>query len=146
MDTKTSLSAFIAASFWVAIFAVIIGCSGKKEDAAAKVDPHSAEGVNQEFQFQQTLLSNALQRQEFTLIHRQMFYLELMADTLNRRLEGDPRKERVAPLLVELKQLTQQIDRSGGSKHQEATATMLAKLFDVFKRIDAEISPPANKE
>ena len=127
------------------ILGAITGC-GKKEATVTKVDPHSAEGVNEAIQYQKTVLTAALQKQDYFFIHRQMYYIETLADALAYKLKGDERKQRVDPILVELKKMTAQLDRTGGTKHKEATETMLTQLFEIFKKLDAEFPPPTGKK
>ena len=119
----------------------LTGCS-KKEKAATQLDPHSPEALNDEIQIQQTLLSAAFDKGDLIYVHRKMYYIETLADTLSHKLIGQEKKPRVDAIIVNLKQATEQLDRSAGRQLQAATAASLTNLFAAMKKLDAEFKAP----
>ena len=123
----------------------LTGCS-KKEKAVTQLDPHSPEALNDEIQIQQTLLTQAFDKDDLIYVHRKMYYIETLADTLSHKLIGQEKKPRVDAIIVELKQWAEKIDNSGGRKQKEATGENLQKLYEVFKKLNAEfVTQPEKK-
>ena len=120
-----------------------VGC--KKPKPAVKIDPHSPEAVNNVLQEQQALLSEAFKTNDLLFIHNQMYYIGTLADALSHKLEGE-KKQRVDAMLVEFKQIVEEIDNSAGRKHKDATEANLQRFYAVLKELDAEFKPPTGKK
>lgn len=96
-------------------------------------------------------LSEALKTNDLQFIHKQMYYIETVANNLGLEVQADQKlapeqKQRIADLLIKLKNVVQDTDNSSGRNHQEATATNLESLFGVFKELDAELAPKTKKK
>ena len=139
---KTKISN--AVGLWAVMLGLIVSGCGKEKPAP--IDPHSPSGVNLAIQALEAPLSQALKTNDLQFIHKQMYYIETVADTLAFETQRDQKlspeqKQRVADLLVKLKQVAQDTDNSSGRNHQDSTAENLQRLFAVFKELDAELAP-----
>ncbi|MBI3849900.1 MAG: hypothetical protein HY298_06365 [Verrucomicrobia bacterium] len=134
MKTITSMTGLCVVMFG------LLASACNKPQPAVKVDPHSPEAVNNVLQQQPALLSTAFKTNDLLFIHNQMYYIGTFVDALSRKLEGD-KKERVDPILVELKQIIEEIDNSAGRRHKDATEANLENFYAVLKRLDAEFKP-----
>jgi len=139
----------VSIGLWAATFALILtGCSKEKP---APIDPHSPAGINMAIQVLHQPLSEALKTNDLQFIHKQMYYIETVANNLGLEVQADQKlapeqKQRIADLLIKLKNVVQDTDNSSGRNHQEATATNLESLFGVFKELDAELAPKTKKK
>ena len=123
---------------WTVILGLSLTGCGNKAPAPAKLDPHSPEAVNADIQLQQTLLSAAFAKGDLIYVHRKMDYIDTLAAALSDKLIGQEKKPRVDAILVNLKQATEQLDKSAGRQIPAAAAASLTNLFAVMKELDAE--------
>ena len=122
---------------------LMAGCSKEKP---TPIDPHSPVGVNRSIQELQAPLAAALKTNDLPFIHKQMYYIEKVADSLAFEVQRDQKlspeqKQRVGDLVVKLKHIAEETDNSSGRNQQDATEVNLQNLFAVSEELDAELAP-----
>jgi hypothetical protein len=114
--------------------AALVGCK-KKEPAP--LDAHSAAGVMQRLQEQGRLLNDALARKDFAYIHDYAYYFTGLTQALYSKLD-DEEKKGLRGLFEELISLSNQLDRSAGGHHAEATQVTMQRLTAVLQQLDKQ--------
>jgi hypothetical protein len=122
---------------------LVAGCKRTKEPQVDVEYHHSPAGINEQIQYQQQLLSDALQKAEYRFIHDQAYYVQGLVEALAAKLGGE-QKQRVDPILQQISRLLDEAHDVAGKRDRAATEAKLKELFDQFKLLEAEF--PARKK
>jgi hypothetical protein len=115
---------------------LLIGCH--REQASARVDPHSRVGVMKTLMEQADLLKNAADRGDYKYVHDFMYYFDGLAASLRDKLT-EAQLQRVTGLLDELTGISRELDESSGRRQAEAVQAQMARLQETLGKVEDQL-------
>ena len=126
---RTCLVLLVCGSF-------VAGCH-KKTEGAARINPHSADGVLLRLQDQARLFQEAYARKDYNYLHDWGYYFSGVLQAFNTTL-NDSQRQRLRGTLDELARVSSQLDAASGRTHAGATEATVQRIQTLLQELEKQ--------